>query len=71
MQINLDGDRTLIRVNNILVTDYTEGDPVPAKKEWYEPDRGPRPVSGFIGIQNHGAEDTVYFREISVRSRVD
>ena len=50
-----------------LVTDYTEGDPVPTKKEWYEPDRGPRPERGYIGLQNHGDEAHVHFKEVSVR----
>ena len=53
------------------MTDFSEGDQVPAKKEWYEPDRGPRPNAGYIGVQNHGEEDVVYFREISVRSLKD
>jgi hypothetical protein len=66
--IRLEGNRTSVAVNDVLVTDFTEGDPVPPKVEWYEPDRGPRPESGYIGVQNHGEEDIVYFREISVRS---
>lgn len=65
--IRLEGKRTSVKVNDVLVTDFTEGDEVPPKKEWYEPDRGPRPESGYIGIQNHGAADIVYFRDISVR----
>lgn len=65
--IRLEGKRTSVKVNDVLVTDFTEGDEVPPKKEWYEPDRGPRPESGYIGIQNHGDADTVYFRDISVR----
>ena len=68
MEITLDGDRTMVSVNGELVTDYTEGDPVPEKKIWYEPDRGRRPTKGYIGLQNHGDEDVVYFKEISVRS---
>ena len=67
MEITLAGDRTMVRINGVLVTDYTEGQPVPAKNETWEPDRGPRPVSGFIGLQNHGDSDIAYFREISVR----
>lgn len=67
MVIRLDKGHTLVEVNGVLVTDFSEGDPVPPKKEWYEPDRGPRSMSGYIGIQNHGAEDIVYFREVSVR----
>lgn len=71
MLIRLEGDRTTVEVNGVLVTDYSEGDEVPPKKEWYEPDRGPRPTSGYFGVQNHGEEDIVYFREISVRSLID
>ena len=66
MEIILDGDRTVVTVNGVLVTYYREGDPVhPRQYEW-EPERGPRPVEGFIGLQNHGDRDVVYFREISV-----
>ena len=67
LEVTLDGERTLVHVNGVLVTDFKEGDPVPRKKIWYEPDRGRRPVMGYIGLQNHGEEDTVYFKEISVR----
>lgn len=65
--IQLKGNRTSVKVNDVLVTDFTEGDSVPPKVQWYEPDRGPRPESGYIGIQNHGEDDIVYFRDISVR----
>lgn len=67
MEITLDGDRTLVHVNGELVTDYKEGDPVPDKVEDYEPDRGPRPVAGYIGLQNHGEDDVIEFREVSYR----
>ncbi|MFO7720158.1 MAG: DUF1080 domain-containing protein [Gillisia sp.] len=65
MEITLDKNRTLVHINGILVTDFTEGDPVPEKVKSYEPDRGPRPESGYIGLQNHGGDDVVYFKEIS------
>lgn len=65
MEITLDGDRTIVHVNGVLVTDFTEGDPVPEKVESYEPDRGPRPNSGYIGLQNHGGEDEILFKEVS------
>lgn len=65
MEITLDGDRTVVHVNGVLVTDFREGDPVPEKVKDYEPDRGPRPREGYIGLQNHGDDDVVYFREIS------
>ena len=66
MEISLDGERTTVTINGVLITDFREGQPVPPKKEQWEPDRGPRPVAGYIGLQNHSDEDVVYFREISV-----
>jgi hypothetical protein len=65
MIITLDGERTIVTVNGVLVTDYKEGDPVPRKVHDYEPDRGPRPKAGYIGLQNHGGDDVIYFKEIS------
>lgn len=67
MEITLDGDRTVIVVNGVTVTDFREGDAVPPRARSYEPERGPRPQSGFIGLQNHDDKDVVLFREISVR----
>jgi hypothetical protein len=67
MEITLDGPRTVVTVNGELVTDYTEGEPVPEKKQKYEPDRGPRPSEGYIGLQNHGKKDVVYFKEVTLR----
>jgi hypothetical protein len=67
MEITLDGPRTIITVNGVKVTDYTEGQPVPEKKASYEPDRGRRPNEGYIGLQNHSDQDVVYFKEVSVR----
>ena len=66
-EITLDGPRTIVFVNGEKVTDYTEGDPVPDRIFDFEPYRGPRPDSGYLGIQNHGDADVVYFREIAVR----
>jgi len=66
--ITLDRGRNLVEVNGQLVTDYTEGQSVPEKRIWYEPDRGPRPESGYIGLQNHDDKSRVHFKEVSVRS---
>ena len=65
--ITLDGPRTLVEINGVLVTDYTVGDPVPDKTIWYEPERGPRADVGYIGLQNHDDQTRVHFREVSVR----
>ena len=66
MIITLDGPRTLVELNGRLITDYMEGNPVPPKVEDYEPNRGPRPNSGYIGLQNHDDNGRVHFREVSV-----
>lgn len=69
MEITLEGERTLVMVNGVKITDYREGEPVPEKKSRSEPDRGRRSAAGYIGLQNHGDKDVVYFREISVRKK--
>lgn len=70
MEITLDGPRTVIYVNDVKVTDYKEGNPVPPRKFEFEPYPGPRPDSGYIGLQNHGDEDVVYFKEVAVKPLV-
>jgi len=67
MEITLDGPRTLVTLNGEKVTDYTEGEPTPPKKFDYEPERGPRPSYGYIGLQNHSDDDIVFFKEVSIR----
>jgi hypothetical protein len=67
MEITLDGPRTVVTLNGIKVTDYTEGGAVPPKKKSYEPDRGRRPDEGYIGLQNHSDKDVVYFKEVAIR----
>jgi hypothetical protein len=66
-EITLDGLRTIVVVNGVKVTDYKEGDTVPEKKFDFEPTRGPRPEFGYIGLQNHGENDVVYFRKVEVK----
>lgn len=66
MEIALEGQRTTIRLNGEVVNVYNEGQEVPARKQWYEPVRGPRAESGYIGLQNHDGRSAVWFREISV-----
>lgn len=68
MEITLDGQRTIVYVNGEMVTDFTEGDPVPEKTRDFEPDRGPRPEAGYIGLQNHDELSTCWFKEVAVKS---
>ena len=67
MLITLDGPHTIVTVNGVKVTDYTEGQPVPPKKLWFEPFRGTRPNEGWIGLQNHGEHDVVFYKEVAIR----
>src|SRR5450755_2502775 len=67
MEITLDGPHTVVFLNGVKVTDYTEGQPVPAKKFTFEPQRGPRPLEGFIGLQNHSDNDVVFFKEVAIK----
>jgi 3-keto-disaccharide hydrolase len=73
MEITIDGPHTVVMLNGVKVTDYTEGDPVPPKKFWFEPERGRRPYVGWIGLQNHGDNkeeadtDIVFFKEVAMK----
>ena len=70
MEITLDGPKTTVVVNGQKVTDYKEGDPVPERKFDFEPFHGIRPNVGYIGLQNHGEHDVVYFKEVAVKPLV-
>jgi Domain of Unknown Function (DUF1080) len=66
MDITIDGPRTIVYLNAVKVTDFIEGQTVPPKPVGsHDPDRGPRPNSGFVGLQNHPGSE-VYFKEVSV-----
>jgi Domain of Unknown Function (DUF1080) len=71
MEITLKGQRILVSINGTQVNEFdAESSDVPKRTKDFEPERGPRPESGYIGLQNHddfsrGA--SVYFKEVSVR----
>jgi len=67
LEITMKGPRTTVKLNGVLVTDYDGVSPVPPKKGQYEPDRGPRPDTGYIAIQHHGGAASVTFQEISLQ----
>jgi hypothetical protein len=66
MEITMQGPRTVVKLNGTVVTDYDGTSPVPPKAAPYEPDRGKRPDMGYIAVQHHGGDATVWFREISL-----
>ena len=65
MEVTIDGPHTVISVNGEKITDFHEGDAVPTKKEASDPERGPRPDSGYIGLQNEPGPE-VDFKEVSL-----
>lgn len=67
MEIELRGPVTVITLNGKKANEYKEGQPIPERKQWYEPVRGPRANRGYIGLQNHDPRSKVVFKEISVR----
>ncbi len=67
MDIVLKGQKTTIVLNGKTVNEFVGNQPVPDRKQWFEPVRGPRPDSGYIGLQNHDGRSIVYFKEVSVK----
>ena len=68
MDIALRGQVIAVTLNGTLVTEFDPTGPVPERKFPYEPERGPRPEAGYIGLQNHDGDSVVYFREVSVEA---
>jgi hypothetical protein len=67
MEITIDGPHTVVYVNDVKVTDFHEGDPTPPLKFTFEPLRGPRPATGWFGLQNHSNNDIVFFKEVAMK----
>ncbi|BDC52202.1 hypothetical protein F183_A45170 [Bryobacterales bacterium F-183] len=67
MDIVLDGQKTTVILNGEKVNEFMGNQEVPPRKQWYEPIRGPRPDSGYIGLQNHDKNSSVHFKEISFK----
>jgi hypothetical protein len=75
MEITLRGQQILVSLNGAQVNVFDpETAAIPKRAKEYEPERGPRPTSGYIGLQNHGdVTDNAYvsFKEVSVRPLSD
>jgi hypothetical protein len=67
MEITFKGQETIVTLNGEKVNDFFGYQEAPPRKQWFEPQRGPRPDAGYIGLQNHDKGSTVYFREVSVK----
>jgi hypothetical protein len=70
MEVTLKGQTIVTKINGVQVTEFNAGDlkaDTPDKTGEGDPARGPRPDSGYIGLQNHDENSVVYFKEVSVR----
>ncbi|MFC5803966.1 ThuA domain-containing protein [Streptomyces formicae] len=54
-EVKVQGERLQVFLNGVKVNDYTNTDPVRSLKD------------GYIGLQNHGADDQVSFRNIQIK----
>jgi hypothetical protein len=70
MVITLKGTTVHVDVDSQSISTFdSETKGLPARKQWYEPKREPRrPPVGYIGLQDHGPGDVVWFKEVSVRA---
>lgn len=68
--IALDGKKIVVWLNNIKINEFDPSKLVPKRNHEYEPERGPRPLYGYIGIQNHDhnkqKNNHVYFKEVAI-----
>jgi hypothetical protein len=70
LEVTLRGNTVSTTINGTKVTEFDSSSLKPESTEKTgegDPARGPRPDAGFIGLQNHDANSTVYFKEVSVR----
>jgi hypothetical protein len=66
MRIALRGLVIEVTLNGTLVTTFDPAGQLPPRRFPYEPERGPRPEHGYVGLQNHDDASAVSFREVSV-----
>jgi hypothetical protein len=70
LEITLKGSRVSTSINDVPVADFDASELKPQATETTgqgDPARGPRPETGFIGLQNHDKGSTVFFKDVSVR----
>jgi hypothetical protein len=70
LEITLDGNLVHTKLNGEAVADFNPADPVPKlnpRGGMGDPEPGPRPEAGYLGLQNHDADSTVFFKEVAVK----
>jgi Domain of Unknown Function (DUF1080) len=69
LEITLKGNRITTAINGVQVADFDSSGLKPEATETSgegDPARGPRPESGYIGLQNHDKNSIVYFKDVAV-----
>lgn len=74
LDITLRGNRVSTSLNGVQVSEFDSSGLQPQSNEISgegDPSRGPRPESGYIGLQNHDKNSVIYFKEVSIRPLPD
>jgi Domain of Unknown Function (DUF1080) len=70
LEVTLKGQQIVTTINGVKVAEFDstglEPESTPKSGEG-DPGRGPRPETGYIGLQNHDEKSMVSFKEVSVR----
>lgn len=66
LRISMRGPLVSVSLNGVETTRFDPAGPVPTRQRESEPERGPRPERGYIGLQNHDEPSRVAFREVWV-----
>jgi hypothetical protein len=66
LRVRMQGPLVAVSVNGVETTRFDPAGPVPERAQQWEPERGPRPERGYIGLQNHDGPSAVAFREVWV-----
>lgn len=70
LEVTLKGQQVETRINGVAVSEFDASGLKPQATDTTgegDPARGPRPTSGYIGLQNHDDRSVVFFKEVSVR----
>jgi Domain of Unknown Function (DUF1080) len=70
LEITLKANRVATTINGVPVAEFDSSDLKPQATDTIgkgDPARGPRPESGYIGLQNHDQSSIVFFKEVAVR----
>jgi hypothetical protein len=71
LEITLKGNLIRTAINGVPVSEFDSSELKPQPSDTTgeaDPARGPRPESGYIGLQNHDQNSVVFFKEVSVRA---